>query len=105
MTRQQRITRADALFALLNRLRGEDFGGHPECAETDPEVFFPVSEEDARNVSLAKEICARCEISTTCLEAALRNGEHGIWGGTTDEERAAMRRSEGHEDPGTPMAA
>lgn len=105
MTRQERITRFDALFALLNRLRGEDFGGHPECAETDPEVFFPVSEEDTRTIALAKEVCGRCEIREACLESALQNGDYGIWGGTTEGERAVMRRHDERGEPGSTEVA
>lgn len=88
MSAQERIERGDGLYRLLTRLPA---GGHPECAETDPETFFP--EPGRRDlVQIAKAICGRCPIATACRENAIRSGEHGVWGGTTEEERRQIRR-------------
>jgi WhiB family redox-sensing transcriptional regulator len=41
----------------------------------------------------AKAICATCRVRRECLAFALQTGQvHGIWGGTTEHERAAVRR-------------
>jgi len=60
------------------------------CKGIDPEIFFPVSEEDAEP---AKEICAVCPVRESCLEHALANREReGIWGGFTERERRRIVR-------------
>ena len=38
------------------------------CRGIDPEVFYPVSDEDAEE---AKAICAMCPVRQACLEHAL----------------------------------
>ncbi|MDX6741914.1 WhiB family transcriptional regulator [Actinocorallia sp. A-T 12471] len=66
-----------------------------ECAGSDPELFYPISEfGPARaQVAEAKRICFRCAVAAECLDWALRAGEPvGIWGGTTPEERRYLRR-------------
>jgi WhiB family transcriptional regulator, redox-sensing transcriptional regulator len=66
------------------------------CRDQDPELFFPVSEigPGARQADRAKAVCARCPVRTACLEYALDNGlDHGIFGGTTETERRALRRA------------
>jgi WhiB family redox-sensing transcriptional regulator len=67
------------------------------CLAADPEIFFPVSGAgaSARQIDLAKRICAHCQVRQECLAFAMRNGEsHGIWGGTTPEDRTKARRAE-----------
>jgi len=63
------------------------------CRGTDPECFFPVSVKGAaaEQVRSAKAVCGRCEVLAECLSYALRAMPHGIWGGTTWEERIVMR--------------
>ncbi|GHH51365.1 WhiB family transcriptional regulator [Streptomyces candidus] len=67
------------------------------CAEEDPELFFPVSSQGpgAAQTQRAKEVCARCPVQATCLRWALDTDQvSGIWGGTGEKERAAIRRRE-----------
>jgi WhiB family redox-sensing transcriptional regulator len=60
------------------------------CRGSEPDVFFPVSDDDAWG---AKQICRRCVVQTPCLVYALQNRErYGVWGGTTEKERAEMFR-------------
>ncbi len=60
------------------------------CKGIDPEIFFPVSEEDAEP---AKEVCAECPVREACLEHALAHREReGIWGGFTERERRRIVR-------------
>jgi WhiB family transcriptional regulator, redox-sensing transcriptional regulator len=56
----------------------------------EPEVFFPVAEEDAWR---AKEICGTCSVRDRCLAFSLTNRErYGVWGGITEKERQDMFR-------------
>lgn len=64
------------------------------CREVDPEIFFPVSTTGAAlgQIHEAQAICARCPVAADCLNWALRIGQdYGVWGGTTPEERRALR--------------
>lgn len=89
----------------LNKLEVPDFllKDDPSCAQVDPEMFFPVESETInnrtqavyRNLAEAKEICRSCPLIVDCLAYALKNGEIGIWGGTTEDQRVALRRRHG----------
>ncbi|HYU84239.1 MAG TPA: WhiB family transcriptional regulator [Kribbellaceae bacterium] len=63
------------------------------CRDVDPDLFFSVESERglrrrAREV-LAKSLCSTCPVRRQCREHALATGEtYGVWGGTTEEERA-----------------
>jgi WhiB family redox-sensing transcriptional regulator len=60
------------------------------CRGIDPEVFYPVSDEDGEE---AKAICAMCPVRQACLEHALAHREReGVWGGTTERERRRIHR-------------
>jgi WhiB family redox-sensing transcriptional regulator len=66
------------------------------CRSADPETFYPVSPGGASTAQIeqAKRICASCPVRRECLEFATRTSEtHGIWGGTTPEERVKARRA------------
>jgi hypothetical protein len=67
-----------------------------QCASV-PEVFFPEDETnlDVRRsmVKVAKEVCNDCPVKAMCLDYAVSAGMHGIWGGTTHEERQKLRAS------------
>jgi WhiB family transcriptional regulator, redox-sensing transcriptional regulator len=60
------------------------------CRGVDPDIFYPVSEEDAEE---AKAICEACSVREACLEYALAHRERdGVWGGATERERRRMLR-------------
>ncbi|HZT65546.1 MAG TPA: WhiB family transcriptional regulator [Acidimicrobiales bacterium] len=60
------------------------------CQGVDPDVFFPVSDEDAAD---AKAICGVCPVREACLEYALARRERdGVWGGATERERRRILR-------------
>jgi WhiB family transcriptional regulator, redox-sensing transcriptional regulator len=41
----------------------------------------------------ANTVCARCEVRSECLSFALATSQpYGVWGGTSPEERAALRK-------------
>jgi WhiB family transcriptional regulator, redox-sensing transcriptional regulator len=64
------------------------------CRRLNPDLFFPVSTSGASlpQIETARRVCNRCPAQTACLRWALDAGQvSGIWGGTTEEERRAMR--------------
>jgi WhiB family redox-sensing transcriptional regulator len=65
------------------------------CLTADPDLFFPIATGHvaAKQITKAQQVCARCGVRQQCLEFAMRTGEaHGIWGGTTPEDRTRARR-------------
>jgi WhiB family redox-sensing transcriptional regulator len=63
---------------------------HAACRGIEPELFYPVSDEEA---DPAQEICGLCPVRTACLEHALAVRERdGVWGGATERERRRMIR-------------
>jgi WhiB family transcriptional regulator, redox-sensing transcriptional regulator len=67
------------------------------CLSADPEIFFPVSGTGASTpqIEQARRICAGCQVRRECLDWAMNSGEmHGIWGGTTPEDRTRARRKD-----------
>jgi WhiB family transcriptional regulator, redox-sensing transcriptional regulator len=67
------------------------------CQEADPELFFPVAAQGpARDeIARAKAVCAGCRVRRQCLQFALATSQmHGVWGGTTEDERLPHVRRE-----------
>lgn len=62
------------------------------CAQVDPDLFVPDG-QGSNNAPKAKKICARCDVTATCLAWALATGQVGTLGGTTDRERQKMRKA------------
>ena len=60
------------------------------CRGVDPDIFYPVSDEEAEE---AKTICRSCTVREACLEWALTQRERdGVWGGATERERRRIIR-------------
>jgi WhiB family redox-sensing transcriptional regulator len=60
------------------------------CRWSDPDLFFPLSSSGRSldQVARAKEVCAGCTVRAECLAFALRTSQaHGVWGGTSEQER------------------
>jgi WhiB family transcriptional regulator, redox-sensing transcriptional regulator len=89
----------------------EDWRDDAACRDADPELFFPIGTTGPalRQVQEAMSICQACPVRTPCLSWALGHGvTDGVWGGTTIEQRRAMRRPAAQptaagirRDPGT----
>ena len=63
---------------------------HAACRGLDPEIFYPVTDEEATS---AKSVCGLCSVRHACLEYALTVREkEGIWGGATERERRRIIR-------------
>jgi WhiB family redox-sensing transcriptional regulator len=73
----------------------EDWRHKAACQDQDPELFFPVGNSGPAilQIAEAKAVCSRCPVASDCLAWALRTGQDaGVWGGTSEEERRALKR-------------
>ncbi|MBM7172286.1 WhiB family transcriptional regulator [Streptomyces sp. G44] len=75
-------------------LQKADWSQRAACVDEDPDLFFPVGTTGLalRDLAAAKRVCARCPVRGECLAWALETGQAaGVWGGTDEVERAALR--------------
>jgi WhiB family redox-sensing transcriptional regulator len=65
------------------------------CRLEDPELFFPMAQGSGLDqLQRARAVCARCPVRAECLSFAVETvQDHGVWGGTSEEERRALRRA------------
>src|SRR5690606_6979844 len=73
----------------------DDWRHRAACRGEDPELFFPIGTSGPAllQVEQAKAVCRRCSVIDQCLAEALQRREmYGIWGGTTEAERAVLIR-------------
>lgn len=83
-------TRSVVREVLAGHGRPQDFRHRAACRSVDPEIFFPAAEageEFARQVGIAKAVCAGCPVRAQCLSWALEHQPDGIAGGLTEQER------------------
>jgi len=91
-----------AMVRLLSRydeLRHEPWRAYAACTEANADVFFPepagsqygMPLDKVQAVKDARKICAPCPVKLECLAFALAGRDHGIWAGTTEEQREASR--------------
>lgn len=78
----------------------KEFGATP-CSESFPDAFFQEDPPEGNTLKRgtymyereAKAICLQCPYKARCLEYALKNVElQGIWGGTNEAQRKALRK-------------
>lgn len=77
--------------------RTPDWRDNAECRrdEYDPELWHPAGTTGPwiAQIADAKRVCFGCPVMQQCRQWALaRPEESGIWGGTTEHERATWRR-------------
>ncbi|MDH6629544.1 WhiB family redox-sensing transcriptional regulator [Streptomyces sp. LBL] len=68
---------------------------HATCRHEDPDLFFPIGTTGPALVQQeqAQAVCRRCPVQEQCLEWALDTGQSiGVWGGTSENERRALKR-------------
>lgn len=92
LTREQRVKNT-----LARKPPGPDISWqeHAACRAVDePEIFFaPPGPSGVRATEEAKSWCLyRCPVRAACLRFAFETGAEGVYGGTTLEERRAMRK-------------
>ena len=59
------------------------------------ELFYinlPYTSEERAKEKQAKQRCLICPHIDECRDYAMAHEDHGIWGGTSEKERAALRR-------------
>lgn len=56
-------------------------------------VMYP-EEGDTEAEAIAKSTCFDCPVATQCLAVAIKNKEHGVWGGTTERDRRNIVRTQ-----------
>ena len=60
----------------------------------DPDAFYATTRTKRGAVKAALAMCAVCPVRRECLQNALDNRDPwGIWGGSTERQRARMRRN------------
>ncbi|EEJ53842.1 WhiB family transcriptional regulator [Mobiluncus mulieris] len=72
-----------------------DWRDQAACLTVDPELFFPVGNTGPAlaQIEEAKAVCATCAVLDVCLKWALDNNQDsGVWGGTSEDERRALKR-------------
>lgn len=70
---------------------GRDWADDAACAGADPAIFFP---KLGQSGDQARQYCERCPVREPCLEWAVSAQEpYGIWGGTSELERRAIRHA------------
>lgn len=64
------------------------------CRGINPGIFITARGD---SVEPARRVCAGCVVRDECLDYALTRSPRvvGVWGGTTERERRAMRREGG----------
>jgi WhiB family transcriptional regulator, redox-sensing transcriptional regulator len=85
------------------RTPGDDMGAWIQqgaCTTSPPELFFPASpvghtRASRRQIDDARAVCRQCPVIEACRNWAMANpllSQHGVWAGTTEDERRAARR-------------
>jgi WhiB family transcriptional regulator, redox-sensing transcriptional regulator len=72
-----------------------DWRHEAACRDEDPELFFPIGNTGPALLQIedAKAVCRRCPVIEPCLKWALESGQDsGVWGGTSEDERRAIKR-------------
>lgn len=62
----------------------------------DPELFFPRRGEPFEP---ALAVCAGCPVVEPCRSDAVVFEDRGVWGGTSERSRVALRREMGRSRP------
>lgn len=82
-------------FDLVRFFRGAEptpaWFADANCLGLDPAVFIT---ERGESLEPARRVCAGCVVRDECLDYALTRSPRvvGVWGGTTERERRAMRK-------------
>jgi WhiB family transcriptional regulator, redox-sensing transcriptional regulator len=76
---------------LDNAVASAEWMSRGACQREDPELFFPISDGAAHLAAAAKAVCEACPVRASCLAFAVETRQDGSWGGTTSDERRAMR--------------
>lgn len=84
-----------SLLSTVGALESPPWHAGAACHTLPPELFFPAGRTGTAQelAESAKRVCARCAVAEACLRFAMEtNQEYGVWGGTTEDERRALRQ-------------
>lgn len=69
------------------------FDGTQPCASLSGDMFFPDSAAETTKIRpQLNKICNSCQFQAPCLQYSLEHSVSGVWAGTIENERRAMRR-------------
>ena len=71
--------------------------GDEACLLVEDLDFF--YSEFALDIALAKDICIECPMMVACRDYAIKHENHGVWGGTSAEDRFKLRGNKEAFDP------
>jgi WhiB family redox-sensing transcriptional regulator len=82
----------------MERVDFRSWRSKAKCYDVDPNLFVPSiyargekrPEAYKPPVQIDKAFCIGCLVEKICLEYAIANKEHGVWGGTDEDERLDM---------------
>lgn len=70
------------------------FTGTEPCTQVGWEHFYLQDGSSGwTNLNKMRALCAGCPMQVECLEYALEHERYGFWAGTTENERARIRKS------------
>jgi WhiB family redox-sensing transcriptional regulator len=88
----------DLLASFVRIAKPRPWASQAACRGLDVDLFFPQRGSDGAE---AKAVCAKCPVRAECREDGI--DEHvGIWGGTSERERRAIRRGDAPKLPPGP---
>jgi hypothetical protein len=73
---------------VVNRWITRGWTDQAACGKSDNPDFY--SDDQTTQVTAAREICGACPVRRSCLASALLHDEQGVWGATTEAERAEI---------------
>lgn len=71
------------------------------CLGVDPEAFFKTREKGFETRQTINTYCVPCPVRAECLEEGMKE-DMGVWGGTTANERKALRRERANAPTNNP---
>lgn len=78
----------------MKTIKPPNFGERAVCTQVEPELFFPESmSEWEASKDWISQICGACPLKEPCLEYALAVKVSGVWAGTNEAERKAIRKA------------
>jgi len=77
------------------------FARNAACAGAPLGLFFPDKDQAHAAIEQARTLCRDCPVQADCLAWAVTHNEQGVWAGTTEQQRRAIRS----QKPGRPAKA
>ena len=88
--RQKKRKRKETPTVTIQPIDDERWRQHAACKHHPRHWWF---DDEQNRFATAKAICKTCPVRTECLNYALSlDNMHGIWGGTTSNERRTIKK-------------